>query len=114
LGGIEIHKKVKKASILAGKVKVWQSRLATYISMVNFAMIFYLYIIETPMGLKWWHWLLIIVITTLVTVYVDTKFIFPTSQAYTFNKNPEMMRLKKKTEENNKILLEIKKELSKR
>lgn len=44
--------KLKKASIMAGKLKVWQMRLASYIAIVNFVMIFYLYIIESPMGLN--------------------------------------------------------------
>ena len=96
--------KIKKASRAAGKLKVWQSRLATYISMVNFAMIFYLYIIQSPMGMEWYHWLIIIVGGTLSIVFIDTKFIMPAALEYGFEKNPQMVKLKRQVEENSEKL----------
>ena len=88
----------------AGKLKVWQQRLATYISMVNFAMLFYLYIIESPMGLRWYHWFVIITVGVLIIVYIDARFIFPSSLAYTFEKNPEFTSLRKASNENSEKL----------
>ena len=72
-----------------GRVKVWQQRLASYVSMVSFGMVFYLYIIESPMGLQWYHWLTIVITGILAIVYIDTVFIYPASLEYTFKKNPE-------------------------
>jgi len=97
--------KIKKASIMAGKLKVWQMRLASYIAIVNFVMIFYLYIIESPMGFEWYHWAIIIVTGITVIVFIDTKFILPSSQVYTFNKNPQMVKLKEQVNKN-KVMLE--------
>ena len=97
--------KIKKASTLAGKLKVWQNRVSSYISIVNFVMIFYLYIIESPMGFEWYHWLLIIFTIIMLIIAVDTVFIFPAAQEYTFNKNPQMVKLKKQVNKN-KVMLE--------
>lgn len=95
-----------KAKVL-GMIKVWQQRLATYLSLINFVMIFYLYIIESPLGLKWYHWLPIIVIGVVSVLYVDVKYIFPNTQLYTFKKNPGMVMLKEMIEENSDKLEEI-------
>ena len=96
--------KIKKASIMAGKLKVWQTRVASYISIVNFVMIFYLYIIESPMGFEWHHWLLIIITSITSIIVIDTVFIFPASQEYTFNKNPQMVKLKNQVNKNKAML----------
>lgn len=100
-----IKQKLKKASTVAGTLKVWQNRLASYVSIVNFVMIFYLYIIQSPMGFEWYHWAIIIVTGIMVIVFIDTKFILPSSQVYTFNKNPQMVKLKEQVNKN-KVMLE--------
>jgi len=92
-----------KAKIL-GMVKVWQQRLTTYISLINFFMIFYLYIVESPMGLEWYHWLLIISVSVSFILYFDIKYIFPNTQLYTFKKNPGMTMITNKINENTKRL----------
>ena len=79
--------------------------MASYIAIVNFVMIFYLYIIESPMGFEWYHWTIIIVTDITVIVFIDTKFILPSSQVYTFNKNPEFVKLKERVNKN-KVMLE--------
>ena len=96
-----------KASKFAGKLKVWQNRLASYISIVNFVMILYLYIIQSPMGMEWYHWLIIIVGGTSSIVFIDTKFIMPASLAYGFEKNPQMVKLKKQVNKNTVMLESI-------
>ena len=83
---------------MLGKLKVWQTRLATYVSMVNFIMIFYLYIIESPLGLKWFHWLLIICVVVFFVMLVDVLVILPSSQNYLFDKNPGLVRLEGKVD----------------
>ncbi len=97
---------VNKHSIseLSGKLKVWQTRAASYIALINFVMIFYLYIIESPMNLDWYHWLLIISIIVITIIFIDTRYIFPHAQSYTFQKNPEMLKLKKQIELNTEKL----------
>jgi len=98
--------KIKNASNLAGKLKVWQSRLATYIAMVNFALIFYLFILESPMGLEWYHWLIITVTGIISIVFIDTKFIMPSAMAYSFEKNPRMVNIEKNVEKIKELLEE--------
>ena len=90
-----------------GKAKVWQTSLSSYISILNFVMIFYLYIIESPLGLEWYHWLFLILILVSSVVYIDTKFIMPNALGYTFRKNPEFNELKKLVIDNNKKINKI-------
>lgn len=78
-----------------GRLKVWQSRLSTYVGMVNFVMIFYLYIIESPMGLEWYHWAVIIASCIISIVFIDTKIIMPYALGYSFEKNPEWKKMKR-------------------
>ena len=92
---------------LLGKLKVWQQRLSGYVSMINFMMLFYLYIIESPMGLEWYHWGIFISVSITIVVFVDTKFIMPQAFGYTFSKNPGFQKLKKQVTNNNKKLDKI-------
>jgi len=85
---------VRTLGINLGKLKFWQTRLATYVAMVNFVMIFYLYIIEAPLGLLWYHWVLIIVVGVVGTIIFDTVLVLPGSLEYQFIKNPEWRKLK--------------------
>ena len=78
----------------AGKVKAWQQRLATYIAMLSFLMVFYLYIIESPFNLEWYHWLVIVVLCVVSVLYLDIKFILPASQEYMTEKNPFFVKMR--------------------
>jgi len=103
----------RKYGDIAGKLKVWQQRLASYVSMVNFAMIFYLYIIESPMGLLWYHWVMVVIIGIVSIVFVDVRYILPNTLKYNFNKNPRMNEMKREIEEIRRDTAEIKKMLEK-
>jgi len=91
---------MKKKIKMLGMFKVWQQRLATYIGMINFFMIFYLYIVESPLGIEWYHWLILILLSVIIIIYVDIKYIFPSTQLYAFNKNPGWMAIKQQVDEN--------------
>lgn len=77
-----------------GKLKMWQTRLATYISMVNFAMIFYLFIAENK-WFEWYIWTFIIMLSVLVIVVFDTVNVMPKQLRYSFLKNPEWLKMKR-------------------
>jgi len=82
-----------------GQLKTWENRLSSYVAIINFAMIFYLYILETPFGLEWYQWLALISVAIVLIIFIDIKFVFPGVLDYTFKKNPEwkrMMRNQKK------------------
>jgi len=98
---------MKLNSRFLGKVKVWQTRIASYASMVSFGMVLYLFIIESPLGLKWYIWIILIGLLTVGTVALDILYIFPSAQKYIFDKNPEMVELRKKID---KILEHLNKE----
>ena len=79
-----------------GRIQVWQSRLAQYVSMINFMMILFLYLIEKPFGLLWYHWVFIIGLAVVSILAIDIRIIFPESQNYIYDKNPGFVRLEKK------------------
>lgn len=103
----------RKYGDFAGKLKVWQQRLASYVSVINFAMIFYLYIIESPMGLQWYHWAVVVVVGIVSVVFIDVRYVLPNTLKYNFNKNPRMFEMKLEVEEIKKDTAEIKKMLQK-
>lgn len=94
-------------SMALGKLKVWQTRLGTYISLINFIMIFYLYIIASPLGWEWHEWAILITAGIVFIVVFDTTVVYPASLDYSFKKNPEWNKLKKKVRGNSKKLDEI-------
>lgn len=103
-----VNMKIEKKGIkLAGKLNVWQSRLASYVGVINFLMVFYLYIIESPLNFKWYHWGLIVTLCITILLFIDIRYIYPSSQEYSFNKHPEMTKLKEKINQNSDKLDEI-------
>ena len=92
---------------LLGKLKIWYMRAASYMSIVNFVMIFYLYIIESPFGLQWYHWFLFMSIGGSMLLYIDVKYIFPSGNIYTFDKSPKNVKHLEVSEENYKLLVKI-------
>ena len=90
----------KKFVRYLGALKVWQQRLAGYISIINFVMLFYLYITEEPMGLEWKTWLFILTVFIVSIIAIDAKVIMPSSLNYTFKKNPGLCYLKQKLDSN--------------
>ena len=98
-----------KLKPFAGKLKVWQQRLSTYVSMVNFVMILYLFIIENN-WIEWYYWVVLSFLGITSLVFIDTKYIMPSSFAYTFKKNPEFQALRKEVKEVKRLLEELKNE----
>lgn len=87
-----------------GKAKLWQSRLGGYLSIINFCMLFFLYIIESPMNLEWYQWLIIIITGLSVVIYVDMKYILPSEATYSSLKNPFLVDMKKEINRCNRKL----------
>jgi len=94
-------------SMVLGRLKIWQARLVSYIAIINFAMIFYLYILESPFGLLWYHWFVLIISVCVSIIFVDVKYIFPGTLQYTFDKSPPMVKLKDAVEGNTVLLNKI-------
>lgn len=75
---------------------MYLNRLQTYVSMVNFMMILYLYITESPVGIEWYWWVLLLMGIFPLVVIIDIKLIYPGMLQYAFKKNPGMKRLDEK------------------
>jgi len=76
---------MEKRTELFGKFKTWQMRLQSYISLITFFMIFYVFIQENK-WLEWYVWLTVFVIVIGFIIYLDVTYIFPAQLNYTFNK----------------------------
>lgn len=76
-----------------GKLKTWQERASGYLSILNFFMILFLYVMASPLGIAWYYWLIFIVVGTVVLLFIDIKFIFPQAQSYVADKNPFMVEM---------------------
>ena len=96
--------------ITLGKLKMWQTRLSTYTALVNFVMVFYLFIVEND-WFEWYVWLILVVSLVLFIVWFDTVKVMPDQLAYSFVKNPEWVehvkRQKKIIEQQDEILKKI-------
>lgn len=84
---------------------MYLNRLQTYVSMVNFIMLLYLYITEAPLGVVWYYWVIFMFILFPVLVIFDVKMVYPGTLIYAYDKNPGFQRLEKKV---NKIMEKLK------
>jgi len=79
---------------LLGKLKTWQARLATYIAMVNFGMIFYLFITQNN-WLPWYTWVVLAAVGVIFIVGFDTKLVMPSQYSYEWEINPAVQKFLK-------------------
>ena len=78
-----------------GTIKVVLERLASYISIINFCMILYMYTIKEPLGISWFYWFIIIIAIIPIIIVIDWKIIFPAALSITFGKkNKEFIEMK--------------------
>ena len=77
-----------------GRYKTWVSRLQTYTGPLNFIMILYLYVVNEPLGLKWYVWFILLIGALIVVLFLDIAFIYPSEQQYNTRKNPEWNELR--------------------
>jgi fatty acid desaturase len=81
-----------------GKLKVWQERASGYLSILNFFMILFLYVMASPLGIAWYWWLIAISVGTVILLFVDITIIFPQAQVYSADKNPFMVNIVERLE----------------
>ena len=96
-----------KMGLLGGKIKIWMQRLQTYVSLINFFLIFYVFIQDND-WFTWNQWLLIIVVVSVSVLVVDVHFIMPNSLAYQWDKNKSFRRLERKVDELKEMIVSLK------
>lgn len=77
-----------------GRYKTWLNRLQGYLGPLNFMMVLYLYIVQEPLGVKWYIWFIILSVLLVVVLLVDVVIIYPSEQTYNTRKNPEWLELR--------------------
>ncbi len=94
-----------------GRYKVWQARIQSYLGVISFVMVLYLYISQVPLGLPWYVWVVLMIAMIPILLIMDMVFVWPSEMVYGFDKNPRMLALEKNIQTNNKILKELKEKL---
>ena len=90
-----MRKRLEKIGRQLGILKAWTARMQTYLGLLNFFMILYLYVTQEPLGIKWYVWVAVMIPCMCLVLWLDLKIIFPVSQEYIYRKNPEWMELRK-------------------
>ena len=70
-------------------------------------MVLYLFIQNQPLGLGWWDWVTITIVGSIVVIAIDVKWIYPASQGYMFEKNPEWVAFREEFNEMKEMVHEI-------
>lgn len=84
-------------SLMLGKAKTWMTRLQTYIGLVNFFLLFFVFIQENK-WFTWYEWLIILCVVLSSVLYTDIRFIMPNALGYQWTKNKSFVRLEKKVD----------------
>ena len=94
-----------------GRYKVWQARIQSYLGIMSFVMVFYLYTLQLPLGLPWYVWIIMMGLLIPNLLLMDMTFVWPSEMEYGFKKNPRMLALEKNVQINNNILKKLEKKL---
>ena len=89
-----------------GVLRTYQNRLGLYTALINFIMIAYLFVIESPLGIPWYYWLVVVVMYPPVLTYIDQRFIFHKELEFWFLSNPEWRRTTEKIDKIYKKVME--------
>jgi len=84
-----------RLGLFIGKMKIWQQRIQTYIGIINFLMLFYVFIQDNK-WFNWYEWIIIIIIVCSTILYIDIKYVMPNALGYQWDKNKSFKRLERK------------------
>jgi hypothetical protein len=73
-----------------GIYHTWIVRIGSYLSPINFVLILYTFINQSPFGLPKYVWLLLVCVGLPILLFIDVVFVLPSDLKYSFDKNPEM------------------------
>ena len=86
-----------KLSRSVGVFKTWLTRLQTYIGLVNFFMLFFVFIQDNK-WFSWYVWCIIIFVVLSSILFIDIRFIMGQALGYQWEKNKSFARLEKKVD----------------
>ena len=82
-----------------GKYKTWLNRVQSYIAPLNFVMILYLYIVQQPLDMPWYLWVVVLVFFLSALLIFDVLFVFPSESQYIWRVNPDWRELRQDIKE---------------
>ena len=81
-----------------GRFRTWVTRLAGYLSMLNFGMILYNFVLDDPLGISKEIWLVLAVVGVPAIMLFDIVIMMPSELEYTYDKNKRFIDLEKKVD----------------
>jgi len=81
-----------------GRVRTWVTRLAGYLSILNFGMILYNFVLGDPLGVAKEVWLIVALIGVPAIMFFDIVIMMPSELRYTYDKNKRFVDLEKKVD----------------
>lgn len=90
--------RAKARSIDTGRLSFWFDRFRARLNILNFFMIGYLFLERS--GWHWWY--LVIIITGIVFMYFDIKYILPKEREYAFTRSKTIREICKATKKQTK------------
>ena len=93
-----------------GILKLMLERTMSYGALINFGMLLYLYVTQSPLGIAWYYWFIGILLILPAVAIIDWKIVFPATLSVSYGmKNKEFTELRKDIKEIQKQLEELKK-----
>jgi len=91
-----------------GKYKMLLSRLTGYVGLASFTMVLYLFVKGEPLGITWIIWVILIIISFVLLLIFDFKYIFKKEADFGFENTPRLVEMESKVEKILSILEEKK------
>lgn len=83
----------KDLKLKIGKYKMLFNRLISYLGILNFIMLLYIFVKNQPVGLNWFLWVVLIGVFCIMTIVFDSFFVLEGDGAYQFNRNPKLVEM---------------------
>jgi len=79
-----------------GRFRTWITRLGGYLSILNFGMILYKFVLDDPLGINKEMWILLAVVGVPMIMLFDVIIMMPSELRYSYDKNKRFIDLEKK------------------
>lgn len=79
-----------------GRFRTWITRLSGYLSILNFGMILYTFILGNPFGIGSTVWLILTAVGVPIIMLFDVVVMMPSELEYGYDKNKRFIDLEKK------------------
>lgn len=86
----------EKTRLRIGKYKSILNRLISYLGILNFSMLLYIFVKNQPLGFNWFIWFITVIFLCLGIMIFDIFFVIKAESIYLFKKNPKLVEMNEK------------------